>query len=614
MEKRISLYPLVVLLCFSVLIVPFQTQAFIERHYRLEEVLKACTNIVFGTVTSVNRKRMTTSVKVEENIKGKSDFQEIKMNLGFGQGNFPQKMIKQFKVGLPIIIFYAKEGERIDSLGHVNGTWFQTHAHNQSNKSRVWWNFTHIEIYMHRTYKGSTPAFQKLLRDILAGKTRPTKLKISEIQTLAKAPSGAVRVLALAGNRFDVEFPTLSDVDRVGEHRVVYQKTKDRNLPNLEYAHLLWIGQGEISESKYLLTTEQEDKIKAFVQRGGVVIVSGQDSDDGRPCGTGWIPEPMEGVERWGRNDFQPTRAAGRLFSEPNTITSGEVFIEDTWTGWSDKYTILATTNGGKEIAVAMLKHGEGMYLVTSFQNETSANVFVNRPIMENLVHFAVKWLMSREIQTLVQAPSGAVRVLVFTGDRDSVEFPILSDVDLIGERRTIYQETKDQNLLNLGQADILWIGQGAIGEGHYRLTTEQENKIKAFVKRGGVVIASGQDCDANRPCGTGWIPEPMKGVERHARSDFHPTRAAGTLLTEPNVIKSGEVFIDDTWTDWNDKYVILATTNGGKDIVIAMLRYGTGMYLVTSFRNETSANVFVNRPMIENLIHFAVEWYMNRS
>ena len=64
-----------------------------------------------------------------------------------------------------------------------------------------------------------------------------------------------------------------------------------------------------------------------------------------------------------------------------------------TWTDWSDKYTILATTNDGEEIAFATLKYGEGMYLITGLQNETSANVFINYQIIENLIHFAVKWL-----------------------------------------------------------------------------------------------------------------------------------------------------------------------------------------------------------------------------
>ena len=175
--------------------------------------------------------------------------------------------------------------------------------------------------------------------------------------------------------------------------QAVFQKTKKRDLTELGHADILWIGQGEIREQKYTLTGKQENRIKAFVKRGGVVIVSGQDSDDGRPCGVGWITERLEGVERWGRNDFQPTRAASDLFSNPNEIQSGDVFIDDTWSNWSDAYTILATTNGGKDIAVAMLAHGRGMYLVTGLQNETRANVFVNHPMLENLLHFAVKWL-----------------------------------------------------------------------------------------------------------------------------------------------------------------------------------------------------------------------------
>ena len=370
-----------------------QTQAFIARHYTLQEVLAECSNVVFGTVTSVNQKRMTAKVKVEENLKGESDFEEIKINLSTGQGNFPEKMIKKFKDGKPIIIFYKREGRRIPSLGHVDGTWFQTFAQDRSDKSRVWWNFTHIEIYMHRTYKGSTPDFQRVVRDTLAGRIKPANKRSSKVESLAEASAGTVRVLVLSGNRFNVEFPTISAFNPVGGSQVVYQRTKDRDLPSLKNADILWLGQGEICEGRYRLNKEREKKIKAFVKRGGVVIVSGQDSDDDRPCPTGWTPEPMKGVERMGRSDFEPTRTAGTLFSEPNKIQFGDVFLDDAWTKWSDKYKILATTNDGKEIAFATLEYGEGMYLITSLQNETSANVFINYQIIENLVHFAVKWL-----------------------------------------------------------------------------------------------------------------------------------------------------------------------------------------------------------------------------
>ena len=393
MKIRLLLLSFILLLCLQFLFAVSQTQAFIARHYTLQEVLAECSNIVFGTVTSVNQKRMTAKVKVEENLKGESDFQEIKINLSTGQGNFPEKMIQKFKVGKPIIIFYKREGRRIPSLGHVDGTWFQTFAQDRSDKRRVWWNFTHIEIYMHRTYKGSTPDFQRVVRDALAGRGKLTNKKSSKVESLAEASTGAVRVLVLSGNRFNVEFPTISAFNPVGKRQVAYQRTKDRNLPNLDHADVLWLGQGEICEEKYRLTKERERKIKVFVKDGGVVIVSGQDSDDDRPCPTGWIPASMKGVERPGRSDFDPTRAAGTLFSEPNEIQFGDVFLDDAWTKWSDKYTILATTNDGKEIAFATLEYGEGMYLITSLQNETSANVFINYQIIENLLYFAIKWL-----------------------------------------------------------------------------------------------------------------------------------------------------------------------------------------------------------------------------
>ena len=393
MRTRLLLLSCILLLALQCLLTVSQTQAFIARHYTLQEVLAECSNIVFGTVTSVNQKRMTAKVKVEENLKGESKFEEIKINLSTGQGNFPQKMIKKFKNGKPIIVFYKREGRRIPSLGHVDGTWFQTFAQDRSDKSRVWWNFTHIEIYMHRTYKGSTPDFQKLVRDTLAGRVKPENTKTSRVESLAEAPAEAMRMLVLSGNRYNVEFRTLSAFNPIAEHQIVYQKTKDRNLPTLDHTDILWLGQGEICEDRYRLTKERENRIKAFVKDGGVVIVSGQDSDDDRPCATGWIPEPMKGVERLGRTDFEPTRAAGTLFSEPNDIEFGDVFLDDTWTNWSDKYTILATTNDGKEIAFATLEYGEGMYLITGLQNETSANVFINYQILENLIHFAVKWL-----------------------------------------------------------------------------------------------------------------------------------------------------------------------------------------------------------------------------
>ena len=376
-----------------VLISHYSAEAFIQKEYSLQEVLSECSNVLFGTVTEVNQKRMTAKVNPKENLKGETKFSQIKINIGVGQGNFPQQLIRKFKIGEPIIIFYKDEGGRIASVGHIGGIWFQIFAPKRSDRNKTWWNFTHIEIYMHRTYKGSTVDFQHHLRQVFAGKINPEGKEESQSYNLADAPKDTISVMVLNGARYDVEFTTLIGFDQVADYKIVYQKTANRDLPGVEKADILWIGQGVISDDKYLLTSKQEKRIKAFVKSGGVAIVSSQDSDDGRPCGIGWISEPIKGIESMGRSDFKATEHAGSLFHIPNQVKSGEVFLDDTWSDWSSKYVMLATTNSGKNVAVAMLRYGRGMYLLTGFQNETTANVFVNRLMIENLIYFAANWL-----------------------------------------------------------------------------------------------------------------------------------------------------------------------------------------------------------------------------
>jgi len=207
------------------------------------------------------------------------------------------------------------------------------------------------------------------------------------------APPGSIKVLALSGNAFDFEYSALRKFRTVGDQKLYYRKTRDTRLPDLEKANILWISQGEISEGNYRLPKQAESQIKKFVQNGGAVIVMCQDTDNDRPCPIGWFPDSLKGVERGTQSDFQSTETAKTLFTAPNLVRSGQVVMDDSWTQWSDKMTVLATTNDGKDLAFGMLYHGAGMYLITSLQNESTQDVATNRAIMENLIHFAVKWL-----------------------------------------------------------------------------------------------------------------------------------------------------------------------------------------------------------------------------
>ena len=354
------------------------SEAYIAKRYSVQQIAGESSNILFGTVSEINTKRRTAKIKVERYLKGDSEFNEIKIRLDVfkGEKDHRDEAMRLLKLDAPIIVFYLKEGRRIDSLAHVSGKWFQTQTTKQSNEWG-WWLFTHTEKYLNRdeiSRRDSTVDFQKEL-DAMLGED-------------------AIQFHVLRTNSYKEEYPAISNITSIGDRWIAYDGTTNRDLPRLNKADILWIGFRTLSrDGRYRLNSKQEQRIKEFVKNGGVVIVSGQDSDDDRPCETGWLPEPLNGVESAQRNDFQPTSDAGELFKAPHRIRSGQLALDDSWSGWNQKYQVLATTNGGKEIVVAKLRYGKGMYLITNLRNSRRNEVSKNRRMLENLVHFAVDFI-----------------------------------------------------------------------------------------------------------------------------------------------------------------------------------------------------------------------------
>ncbi len=359
------------------MLIQFPVEGYIAKRYTIRQIVAESTNVVFGTVSEVNTKRQTAKVKVKENLKGTSEFQEIKIRLDVYKGKVDhrEEAMRLMKQGAPIIVFYLRQGRRIDSLAHIGGKWFQTQTTKRGDEWG-WWLFTHTEKYLNNdkvSRRDSTPDFQEELRTLLSG--------------------DALQLLLLKTDRYESESRAIAELDAVADFGFVYHATSDRNLPTLREADILWLGFRTLSDGRYRLNRERERRIKGFVKNGGIVIASGQDSDEERPCETGWLPESLNGVESPHRNDFQATDHAGALFKAPNRIRSGQLALDDTWNEWNEKYEVLATTNKGKEIVVAKLKYGKGMYLVTSLRNDRNAQVSKNRRMLENLVHFAVRFL-----------------------------------------------------------------------------------------------------------------------------------------------------------------------------------------------------------------------------
>ena len=89
------------------------------------------------------------------------------------------------------------------------------------------------------------------------------------------------------------------------------------------------------------------------------------------------------------------------------------------------------------------------------------------------------------------------IQLHVLRTDSYKEEYPAISNINSIGNRWIAYDGTTNRDLPKLGKSDILWLGFRTLSrDGRYRLNNKQENRIKEFVKNGGVVIVSGQDSD----------------------------------------------------------------------------------------------------------------------
>ena len=355
------------------------TSAYIEKRYTVPQIVKESSNIVFGTITVVNNSRKTADIKVEKNIKGRSEFDVIKIRYDVfkGEADHRAELARFLKQKERIIVCYLQEGGRIDALAHTRGKWFQLQL--TKDRERGWgrWRFTHFEKYLNQdkvSRRDSTSQFIKELENMLG--------------------DSAIKLLFLKTDDYEDEIPIITEFNKVSNRWISYNPSEDRNLPDINKSDILWIGFRSIGKNgRYRLNNNQEKRIRDFVKNGGVVIVSGQDSDPNRPCGTGWLPHPLKGVESDHRNDFKPTSKAGNLFKAPHKISSGQLSLDDSWNGWNDKFEVLATSNSGKQIAIAKLRHGKGMYLITSLHNGRKENVSKNRRMLENILHFAVDFL-----------------------------------------------------------------------------------------------------------------------------------------------------------------------------------------------------------------------------
>ena len=163
---RLKWVPVLLVMCGA-------ATGFIQRLFPLKEVLDQSTHVLVGRMETVDVGKRTAVAVFDRTLKGKREFQRIRMNLGVAPKAHFQYLLARLKPGSPCIIFYKREKQSLASCVHAGDTWFQLFATDEGQGDKLWWRMSHLEIYLPRTYDGTTARLVKLVEDVLAGRVKP---------------------------------------------------------------------------------------------------------------------------------------------------------------------------------------------------------------------------------------------------------------------------------------------------------------------------------------------------------------------------------------------------------------------------------------------------------
>ena len=144
--------------------------AYVEAVYPLQQVINESEVIVEGVIEKADPETKTAVIKTGRTLKGKCAYPLIRMNIGVGQMWHPEAIWPHLVPGAPVLVFY---NQSLQSQTYLNRFFFQLYGDASAPPEKAWWNLTHIEIRMNRTFHGTVAELTKLVRDILVGRAKP---------------------------------------------------------------------------------------------------------------------------------------------------------------------------------------------------------------------------------------------------------------------------------------------------------------------------------------------------------------------------------------------------------------------------------------------------------
>ncbi|MCS7167758.1 MAG: PQQ-binding-like beta-propeller repeat protein [Gemmatales bacterium] len=147
------------------------SSAFIDRLTPLKDLLDDSDYIVVAQTESVSAENKLAVFTAREDLKGKAPFRTLRVQLTPDKEKHVPHLLKRIAPRVPVVFFITQVDKRWLGLGYTNGTWFQVLG--QPAGGAVHWHFVHCEIYLRRTFKGTTDELITTVREVLAGQRKP---------------------------------------------------------------------------------------------------------------------------------------------------------------------------------------------------------------------------------------------------------------------------------------------------------------------------------------------------------------------------------------------------------------------------------------------------------
>jgi outer membrane protein assembly factor BamB len=171
--RNLTAFVLAIAACLFVR--PHPAVALIERLTPLATILDDADEVFVAHFDRVDAEKPSAVLLWDKNLTGNSEFRRLPVNLKGDKEKHTPDFLKRIAPKLPVVLFVTHREDKHLALGYTEGTWFQMIGTKAESGKEARWVFTHCEIYLRRTFKGTTKEMISVVTDAVAGKKKPPK-------------------------------------------------------------------------------------------------------------------------------------------------------------------------------------------------------------------------------------------------------------------------------------------------------------------------------------------------------------------------------------------------------------------------------------------------------